>query len=43
MGRTPTGKTDGMTWVDLKNFRKDCADLITKLEHTIENIEIEEK
>ena len=43
MGRLPTGKTDAMTWVDMKNYRNKCKERIERLEKTIMTISIEEK
>ena len=42
MGRDPIGKTDAMTWVDMKNFRRTCHHLIEELEHTIVTHGVEE-
>ena len=43
MGRDPIGKTDAMTWVDFKNFRRTCHLLIEELERTIEAFALEER
>ena len=43
MGRDPIGKTDAMTWVDLKNFRRTCHDLIQELERILEKFAVEER
>ena len=43
MGRSPIGKTDSMTWVDMKNYRHKCMERVERLEKTIITIAIEEK